>query len=74
MSGRRTSGTSRPSLGAQVLAVFHFLGKIAVPKMSGKAPGSPRHPSSRRPRPSDERQNFMNLGAGLEVLGPRKGT
>ena len=31
---------------------LHFLGKIAVPKMSGKAPGSPRHPSSRHPRPS----------------------
>ena len=25
MSGRRTSGTSRPSLGVQVLAVFSFL-------------------------------------------------
>ena len=25
MSGRRTSGTSRPSLGAQVLAVFSFI-------------------------------------------------
>ena len=31
----------------------HFLGKIAVPKMSGKTPGSPRHPSSRHPRPSE---------------------
>ena len=27
---------------------LHFLGKIAVQKWSGKAPGSPRHPSFRR--------------------------
>ena len=32
---------------------LHFLRKIAVQKMSGKTPGSPRHPSSRHPRPSD---------------------
>ena len=32
---------------------LHFLGKIAVREMSGKAPGSPRHPSSRHPRTSD---------------------
>ena len=32
---------------------LRFLGKIAVPKMSKKAPGSPRHPSSRQLRPSD---------------------
>ena len=32
---------------------LHFLGKIAVQEMSGKTPGSPRHPSSRHPRPSD---------------------
>ena len=49
MSGRRTSGTSslRASLGAQVLlAAFAFvsLGNSQFPKMSGKAPGSPRHP------------------------------
>ena len=33
MSGRRTSGTSRPSLGAQVLAVFSFIswGKSQFP-------------------------------------------
>ena len=32
MSGRRTPGTSRPSLGAQVLAVFSFIkeGKSAI--------------------------------------------
>ena len=38
VSGRRTSGSSRPSLRVQVLAVFflHFLGKIAVQKISGK--------------------------------------
>ena len=43
MSGRRASGTSKPSLGVQVLAVFSFmsLGKIAVQslRMSGKTPG-----------------------------------
>ena len=32
---------------------LHFLGKIAVLKMSGRTPGSPRHPSCRHPRPSD---------------------
>ena len=32
---------------------LHFLGKIAVQELSGKTPGSPRHPSSRHPRPSD---------------------
>ena len=32
---------------------LHFLRKIAVQEMSGKTPGSPRHPSSRHPRPSD---------------------
>ena len=34
---------------------LHFLGKIAVRKMSGRTPGSPRHPSSRHPRPSDSK-------------------
>ena len=38
--------------------LLYFLGKIAVQEMSGKTPGSPRHPSSRRPRPSD------NVGCG----------
>ena len=36
MSGRRTAGTSRPSLGVQVLAVLHFLGKITVQLSLGK--------------------------------------
>ena len=31
---------------------LRFLGKIAVQTMSGKTPGSPRHPSTRRPRPA----------------------
>ena len=81
MSGRRTSGSSRPSRTTQGMAHFrkvadvwekdvwefqaksgssgscrlflHFLGKIAVRKMSGRTPGSPRHPSSRHLRPSD---------------------
>ena len=32
---------------------LHFLGKTPVQKMSGRTPGSPRHPSSRHPRSSD---------------------
>ena len=54
MSGRRTSGRTRPSLGVQVLAVFSFLfprENQAVQEMSGRTSGSPRHPSSRHPRP-----------------------
>ena len=31
---------------------LHFPGKIAVQKMSGKTPGSPRDPSTRHPRPT----------------------
>ena len=38
-----------------------FLGKIAVPEMSGKAPGSPRHPSSRHLRSSDLFKGFQTL-------------
>ena len=40
-----SSGSCRLSL--------HLLGKFALQKMSGKTPGSPRHPSSRHPWPSD---------------------
>ena len=37
MSRRRTFGTSRPSLGAQVFVFFlHFPGRIGVQKMFGK--------------------------------------
>ena len=36
-----------------------FLGKIAVQEMSGKTPGTPRHPSSRRPRPSENVPDTM---------------
>ena len=32
---------------------LHFLGKIAVQEMSGRTPGSPRHPSSKHPQPSE---------------------
>ena len=32
---------------------LHFLGRIAVQETSGKTPRSPRHPSSRHPRPSE---------------------
>ena len=34
---------------------LHFLGKMALQKMSGRTPGSPRHPASRHPWPSDSR-------------------
>ena len=34
--------------------ILHFIGKIALQKMSGKMPGSPRHPSCRHARPSDQ--------------------
>ena len=54
---RRSSGTSRPSLGAQVLAVFSFIskGKSQFEKCLGKRLEVPDKPSSRRPRPSDSR-------------------
>ena len=42
--------------------LLHFLGKIAVQKMSGKTPGSPRHPSSRHPRPSDPKPGCFKPG------------
>ena len=38
--------------------LLHFLGKIEVQEMSGKTPGSPRHPSSRQARPSGCRHDF----------------
>ena len=83
MSGRRTSGTSRRSLGAQVTGscplLLHFIGKIAVQKMSGKAPGSPRHPSSRHPRPSECQDgngngNFEEINSGNEGATARAKT
>ena len=54
MSGRRTSGTSRPSLGVQVLTVFPSCPREnSSLKMSGKTQGSPRQPSSSHPWPSE---------------------
>ena len=53
---------------------LHFLGKIAVQRMSGKTPGSPRHPSSRHPRPfevTDSRRQgtrSRNTLENVEVL------
>ena len=54
MSGRRASGTSTASLGAQVLALFFFVFSRENHglKMSGKTAGSPRHPSTSHPRPA----------------------
>ena len=48
---------------------LYFLGKIAVQEMSGRTPGSPRHPSCRHPRPSDLR--FSGARAMAEN-GPSK--
>ena len=45
---------------------LHFLGKIAVQEMSGRTPGSPRHPSSRHPRPSD-----LSLSRSISLLSSR---
>ena len=55
MSGRRTSGSSRAKSGSSgsCRLFLHFLGKIAVQEMSGRTPGSPRHPCSRHPCSSD---------------------
>ena len=44
------------------LASFlHFLGKIGIQEMSGKTPESPRHPSSRHPRPSEIKETPERL-------------
>ena len=40
---------------------LRFLGKIANRKTSGRTPGTPRHPSSRHPRSSEERCLFTTL-------------
>ena len=40
---------------------LYFLGKIAVQEMSGKTLGSPRHPSSRHPRPSESCPATMTM-------------
>ena len=47
---------------------LHFLGKITVRKMYGKTPGSPRHPSSRHPRPSEKNLRFM-VGRAFVFVG-----
>ena len=47
---------------------LHFLRKIAVQGMSGKTPGSPRHPSSRHPRPSDRSSVSVCLHRGWNCL------
>ena len=41
-----------------------FPREMVVPKMSGKAPGSPRHPPSRHPQPSESSLpwNFITHG------------
>ena len=62
MSGSRTSGSSRPSLGVHVLAVFSFI--------PGKTAGSPRHPSSRHPRSSKLR--FLGYSALSHATGNTK--
>ena len=44
----------------------HFLGKIAVQKMSGKTPGSPRQPSCRHPRLSEKAPQTATLEVKIE--------
>ena len=64
MSGGRTSGTSRPSLGVQVLVVFpSFLSDNRSSKNVWEKSGSPRRPSSRHPRPFDFRGFYLVLQA-----------
>ena len=52
--------------------LLYFIGKIAVQEMSGKTPGSPRHPSSRHPRPS-ERGNAMRGNSTESLREPPSG-
>ena len=51
---------------------LQFLGRSAVQEMSGKTPGSPRHPSSRHLQPSEIRYFRIKgcswMGVGLEAL------
>ena len=72
MSGRRASGTSRPSLGAEVVCpLFHrLLRRTAVQIMSGKLPGSPRHllPDI-RDQPIQVSHDMKSIAAG--PLSPR---
>ena len=44
MSGKRTSGSSKSGSSGSCCLFLYFLGKIAVQEMSGRTPGSPRHP------------------------------
>ena len=50
---------------------LHFLGKIAVRKMSGRTPGTPRRPSCRHPRPSEKRpiKRSKMYGFSSQLLG-----
>ena len=58
-SGRGCLGEGRLGLPGQVWELR--LGKIAVPNMSGEAPGSPRHPFSRHLRPYGHDNNLKVL-------------
>ena len=80
MSGRRTSGSSRPSLGVRFLPSFpSFPRKICSQKMSGRTPGGSRHSSSRHPWPSEhqlsgtgdsQRDSRESIRANLSQLKP----
>ena len=56
--------------------LIHFLGTIAVQKMSGKTPGSSRHPSSRHPWPSEGKRPIKvgkrAIKEGKEGFGVQK--
>ena len=48
---------------------INFLGKIAAQKKtSGKTPASPRHSSSRHPRPSDLTMTLVHMNQSLGAL------
>ena len=46
----------------------YFLGKIAVQEMSGKTPGSPRHPSSRHPRTPNTRVIAVHMSPTMKYF------
>ena len=51
---------------------LYFLGKTAVQDMSGRTPGSPRHPSCRHPRPSEPHCfNINNIVAAFKHIGEK---
>ena len=70
MSGRRTSGTSRPSFGVQVLAVFSsFPRENRSPKNVWENAQRSQTSSSRHPRPSKKREVAWERQICAELWG-----